>query len=198
MAELERQAPGDDKPDGPESYGLESTQPQTPEEFRAALKALNPNERDIRKARRLAEVELQRRFLELHPDHREAGLYLTDLSNNLIFLDLDEAYAVLDEFKDKVTLPPGEIESKQANILMLAHKSEEGIALYDQLTRDPRLSETEQCEYAFWHAYSVQSSGDTATTVALYHALLDRIGDDVPPSLKNTVGGIHNQLKGIE
>lgn len=172
--------------------------PRSPDEIAAAMQALNPNVREARKAQRMAEVELQREFLALYPDHPDAGKYLVELSNNLIFLPDGDPYQVLVDFEDKVSVPTARLEGLKANALIQSGRREEGIARYEQLTRDPRLSESEQCDNAFWHAYSVQQSGNAPEAIVLYRALLGRIGHDVPPELKSTVGGVKNQLEKLE
>lgn len=96
---------------------------------------------------------------------------------------------------------PGEIQvalkALKANALIQSGRRGEGLAIYEQLTRDPRLSESEQCETAYWYAYSLRYS-DKHRSAALFRDLLDRIGDDVPPELKGTVGGANNELKELE
>ena len=95
------------------------------------------------------------------------------------------------------SLEPGRLEALRANALGFAGRPEEGRAIYAELSHDPRLSESQQCDYAFWHAYSYQQAGMYAEAREAYEALLARIGDDVPPELQSIHGGAVAQLENL-
>lgn len=170
---------------------------ESPEALQQRLRELNPNDPLSNRKRREEELAVLHRILELYPDHESAPAYLEKLAGTYVAIDATQSLAVLDEFGARIQLRPGRLESLRANALNFAGRGEEGRAIYAELARDPRLDEAEQCDYAFWHAHSLQRAGLYPEARQAYEELLARIGDDVPPELRSIHGGVQAQLENL-